>query len=231
MKNKKVASAAQAVEEIFDGATVLIGGFGRAGVPVLLLEALCERGLRGLTIAHNNSGHERTGIARLIELGCVAKVITNFPVGKKSFVFVEQLNAGKIELELVPQGTMAERMRAAGAGLGGFLTPTGIGTDIAQGKEVITLDGRDYLLERPLHADFALVRADRVDPRGNLTYRMAARNFNPVMAMAAAKAIVQANREVALGELDPEAIVTPGLYVDRYFVATPPNPRLSNTFS
>lgn len=230
MKNKKVTSAAQAVQEIFDGATVLIGGFGKAGIPVLLVDALCERGLRGLTIAHNNSGHERSGIARLIDLGCVAKVITNFPVGKKSFVFAERLEAGTIELELVPQGTMAERMRAAGAGLGGFLTPTGVGTDIARGKQVITLDGREYLLERPLHADFALVRADCVDPRGNLTYRMAARNFNPVIAMAAKKAIVQANREVALGELNPEAIVTPGLYVDRYFVATPPDARAPNTF-
>ena len=221
VKNKKVASAAEAVAEIRDGATVLIGGFGSAGIADLLVDALCERALRGLTIAHNNSGQGHTGIARLIELGCVAKVITNFPVGKNSFVFAELFEAGKIELELVPQGTMAERMRAAGAGLGGFLTPAGVGTDIAAGKQVISVDGREYLLERPLHADFALIRADRVDPRGNLTYRMAARNFNPVMAMAAAKALVQANREVALGELDPEAIVTPGLYVDRYFVAAP----------
>jgi 3-oxoadipate CoA-transferase alpha subunit len=230
VRNKKVESAAQAVEEVFDGAVILVGGFGRAGIANLLLDALAEKKPHGLTIAHNNSGSERTGIGRLIELGCVAKVITNFPVGKKSFVFMEQFEAGKVALELVPQGTMAERMRAAAAGLGGILTPTGVGTEIALGKKTVEVDGREFLLERPLHADFALVRADRVDPRGNLTYRMAARNFNPVMAMAAKKALVQANREVALGEIDPEAIVTPGLYVDRYYVATPPNPRLSNAF-
>lgn len=219
MRDKKVASAAEAVAEVHDGAVVLIGGFGSAGIADLLLDALCLRKLRGLVIVHNNAGQGRNGVARLIEQGSVARVITNFPVGKPSQIFADLHAAGKIELELVPQGTMAERMRAAGAGLGGILTPAGVGTEIAEGKTTLTVDGRDYLLEKPLRADFALIRADRVDPRGNLTYRLAARNMNPVMAMAADKALVQANREVALGAIDPEHVVTPGLYVDRYFVA------------
>ena len=217
MKSKRVGSPADAVKGMFDAATVLIGGFGPGGVPELLIEAVCERGLRGLTVVSNNSGTARTGIARLIEAGCVAKVVCSFPVAKESYVFKEWFEAGKVAVEVVPQGTLAERIRCAGAGLGGFLTPTGVGTDIAEGKQLVTLDGREYLLERPLRGDFALVKSNYVDPRGNLTYRKAARNMNPVMATAADSVIVQANHEVALGVLDPEAIVTPGIYVDCYY--------------
>lgn len=202
-----------------DGATVLIGGFGHAGIPDLLIEAVCDRGLRDLTIVTNNSGRGRTGIARLIECGCVAKIICSFPIAKEGYVFREWYEAGRIAVEVVPQGTLAERIRCAGAGLGGFLTPTGVGTDVAEGKQQLTINGDDYLLELPLRGDFALIRANIVDTRGNLTYRKAARNFNAVMAMAADVVLVQANREVELGGLDPEGVITPGLYVDRYFVA------------
>lgn len=219
MKNKKCATAAEMIGGMFDAATVLIGGFGHAGIPDLLIEAVCERGLRGLTIVTNNSGRGRTGIARLIESGCVAKIVCSFPIAKEGYVFKEWYEAGKIAVEVVPQGTLAERIRCAGAGLGGFLTPTGVGTDVAEGKQQLTVNGKDYLLELPLRGDFALIRADAVDPRGNLTYRKAARNFNAVMATAADVVLAQANREVELGALDPEVIITPGLYVDRYFVA------------
>jgi 3-oxoadipate CoA-transferase alpha subunit len=210
MKNKHYASAAEVVACMRDGATVLIGGFGHAGIPDLLIEAVCDRGLRDLTIVTNNSGRGRTGIARLIESGCVGKIVCSFPIAKEGYVFREWYEAGKIAVEVVPQGTLAERIRCAGAGLGGFLTPTGVGTDVAEGKQ---------LLELPLRGDFALIRANVVDTRGNLTYRKAARNFNAVMATAADVVLVQANVEVELGELDPEIIITPGLYVDRYFVA------------
>jgi len=220
MKNKRVASAAQALEGVREGATVLIGGFGEGGIPDLLLAALAEIGVRGLTLVANGTGG--SGVANLIARGQVAKMICSFPLGKDSAVFREWYEAGRIELELVTQGTMAERMRAAGAGLGGFLTPAGVGTDVAAGKQIMTVDGCDYLLEKPLRGDVGLVRADRVDPRGNLTFRKAARNFNPVIATAAELVLVQANREVALGELDPEVIVTPGVYIDRYFVAASP---------
>ena len=219
MKNKRYASAAETVSCMRDGATVLIGGFGHAGIPDLLIEAVCDRGLRGLTIVTNNSGRGRTGIARLIESGCVAKIVCSFPIAKEGYVFREWYEAGKIGVEVVPQGTLAERIRCAGAGLGGFLTPTGVGTDVAEGKQLLTVNGSDYLLELPLRGDFALIRANVVDARGNLTYRKAARNFNAVMATAADVVLVQANREVELGGLDPEVIITPGLYVDRYFVA------------
>lgn len=219
MKNKHYASAVEVVACMRDGATVLVGGFGHAGIPDLLIEAVCDRGLRGLTIVTNNSGRGRTGIARLIESGCVAKIVCSFPIAKEGYVFREWYEAGKIGVEVVPQGTLAERIRCAGAGLGGFLTPTGVGTDVAEGKQLLTVNGDDYLLELPLRGDFALIRANVVDTRGNLTYRKAARNFNAVMATAADVVLVQANREVELGELDPEIIITPGLYVDRYFVA------------
>lgn len=219
MKDKKVHSAAAAIEGLFDGATVLVGGFGHAGIPDLLIEAVCDRRLRNLTIVTNNSGRGRTGIARLIESGCVGKIVCSFPIAKEGFVFKEWYDAGRIGVEVVPQGTLAERIRCAGAGLGGFLTPTGVGTEIAEGKQTLTIGGKEYLLELPLRGDFALIRADAVDPRGNLTYRKAARNFNAVMACSAEVVVVQANREVALGALEPEVIITPGLYVDRYFVA------------
>jgi 3-oxoadipate CoA-transferase alpha subunit len=221
MKNKRYNSAAAVVADMFDGATVLIGGFGRGGLPISLIDAVCDRRLRDLTIVNNNAGHGRTGIGRLIGEGCVAKVICSFPTGKEAYVFKEWYAAGKIAVEVVPQGTLAERIRCGGAGLGGFLTPTGVGTEMAEGKQLMTLDGRDYLLERPLRGDFALIKADRVDPRGNLTYRMAARNFNPLMAMAADQVLVAANREVELGAIHPETVITPGLYVDRYFVEGP----------
>jgi 3-oxoadipate CoA-transferase alpha subunit len=185
---------------------------------------LCGRGLRGLTLVNNNAGEGRTGVARLIEEGCVAKLICTFSTAKVAHVFSAMYEAGKIDVELVPQGTLAERLRAAGAGLGGFLTPTGLGTDLARGKPVMEIDGKEYVVERPLHGDFALVKAAKVDPRGNLTYRMAARNFNPLMAMAADFTIVEATEEVGLGDLDPNAIVTPGVFVDCYYVAGPYKP-------
>ncbi|MBI3042623.1 MAG: 3-oxoacid CoA-transferase subunit A [Betaproteobacteria bacterium] len=218
MKNKRVANPAEAVSGVFDGATVLIGGFGLGGLPEALLDALCDRKVRGLTIVNNNSGHGETGIGRLIGEGCVAKVICSFPTSKAAYVFKEWFEAGKIEVEVVPQGTLAERIRCGGAGLGGFLTRTGLGTEIAENKKVVAVNGREYLLEQPLRGDFALVEADLVDPRGNLTYRMAARNFNPVMATAADQVLVQANREVGLGDIDPAVVITPGLFVDRYCI-------------
>jgi 3-oxoadipate CoA-transferase, alpha subunit len=218
MRNKRAESAAQLVSYMFDGATVLVGGFGHAGIPDLLIDAVCERGLRDLTIVTNNSGRGRTGIARLVESGCVAKMVCSFPIAKEGYIFREWYEAGKIAVEVVPQGTLAERIRCAGAGLGGFLTPTGVGTEIAEGKQVLKVGQAEYVLELPLRGDFALIRADAVDPRGNLTYRKAARNFNAVMVTAAETVLVQGNREVPLGALDPEAIITPGLYVDHYFV-------------
>jgi len=224
MKNKKAETLDAALSRITDGATILIGGFGLAGVPEALIEGVCGRGLRDLTIVSNNSGTQRTGIARLLAEGCVSRIICSFPWAKESFVFKELYEAGKIGLEVVPQGTLAERMRTAGAGLGGFLTPTAVGTELAEGKPVHQIDGREYVLERPLHGDFALIKAKQVDPRGNLTYRMAARNFNPVMAMAADCTIVEAAAEVALGALDPETVVTPGVFVDCYYVTGPYTP-------
>lgn len=218
MKNKRAQSTCEALAGLRDGATVLIGGFGRGGVPESLIEAVCELRLRGLTIVSNNAGTGHTGIARLLEEGCVGKMVCSFPFARESIVFQELYTQGKVELEVVPQGTLAERMRAGGAGLGGFLTPTGVGTDIAEGKPVIALDGRHYVLEKALRGDFALVKAHIIDARGNLTYRMAARNFNPVMAMAADHVIVEAKREVPIGALDPECIVTPGVYVDTYWI-------------
>lgn len=221
MKNKKAETLEAALDPVRDGATILVGGFGIAGVPEVLIDGICGRGLRDLTIVANNAGTQRSGIARLLAEGCVGKIICTFPRSKESFVFKELYEAGKVDLEVAPQGTLAERMRAAGAGLGGFLTPTGVGSELAAGKPVHEIDGKEYVLERPLHADFALVKAKQVDARGNLTYRMAARNFNPIMAMAAAHVIVEATEEVALGALDPECIVTPGVFVDCYYVAGP----------
>jgi len=218
MKQKRCSSTSETVQVIGDGSTVLIGGFGRGGLPIELIDALCDRRVRGLTIVNNNTGHGETGIGRLIHEGCVAKVICSFPVSKESYVFRDWYDRGAIELELVPQGTLAERLRSGGAGLGGFLTPTGVGTEVAAGKQCIHVNGRDYLLELPLRGDFALIKADKVDPRGNLTYRKAARNFNPVMAMAADQVLVVASEEVPLGAIDPEHVITPGLFVDRYCI-------------
>ena len=218
MKDKRVEGAMEAVADMFDGASVMIGGFGRGGVPELLIDAVCDSGIKDLTVISNNTGTRETGIARLLKIGCVRKMVCSFPLATESNVFRDLYNEGKVDLEVVPQGSLAERIRSGGAGLGGILTPTGLGTELALGKEIIKVNGREYLLEVAIRADFALVKANKVDGRGNLTYRMAARNFNPLMATAADTVIVEAREEVPVGALDPEEIITPGIYVDRYFV-------------
>ncbi|MFT3789429.1 MAG: 3-oxoacid CoA-transferase subunit A [Tepidisphaeraceae bacterium] len=222
MINKRFDSPAEAVADIRDGATVMIGGFGEAGSPIELIHALIDHGARHLTVISNNTGSGHVGLAALIARGQVAKMVCSYPRSANSTVFPELYRAGKIELELVPQGTLAERIRAGGAGIPAFYTPTAVGTQLAKGKEVRSFGGRDYLLETALHADVALVRADRADRLGNLVYRRTARNFGPIMCMAARCAIVQVRQIVPTGELDPEAIVTPGLFVRRLVdVSTP----------
>jgi len=218
------ATLAEAVRDVPDGSTVLIGGFGRAGMPFALIDALVESGARDLTVVNNNAGNGTTGLAALLAAGQVRKMICSFPRQSDSFVFDGLYRAGKIELEVVPQGNLAERIRAAGAGIGGFFTPTGVGTPLAEGKETRTIDGRDYVLEYPIRGDVALVRAHAADPMGNLVYRKTGRNFGPIMAAAAALTIVEVTETVPLGALDPEVVVTPGIYVDRV-VATSPTPR------
>ena len=215
MIDKILASTAQALADVPDGATVMIGGFGSAGLPDELTQALIEQGARGLTVINNNAGNGDGGLAALIAAGRVKKIICSFPRQADSWHFDRAWRAGSIELELVPQGNLAERIRAAGAGIGGFFTPTGYGTDLAQGKEARQIDGRWMVLESPLHADYALIKAERGDRWGNLTYRMTARNFGPVMAMAARITVASVHEVVALGQLDPEAVVTPGLFVQR----------------
>ena len=215
MIDKRVATLAEAVAGIADGATVLVGGFGNSGVPVELVHALLEQGARDLTIVTNNAGSGETDIAALIRERRVRRIICSYPRSAGSVWFEKFWRAGEIELELVPQGTLSERMRAAGAGLGGFFTPTGADSLLAEGKEVRVLDGRPQVFERPLPADVALIKADRADRWGNLVYRTAARNFGPTMATAAALTVVQVREFVELGELDPEAVVTPGIFVDR----------------
>jgi len=215
MIDKTVASLEAAVADIRDGATVMIGGFGNAGMPSALIDALIGQGARELTIVNNNAGNGETGLAALLKTGRVRKIICSFPRQADSQVFDALYRAGKIELELTPQGNLAERIRAAGAGIGGFFTPTGYGTLLAEGKETRLIDGRHYVLEAPIHADFALIKALRGDRWGNLVYRKTARNFGPIMAMAAKCTIAQVGEVVALGELDPEAIVTPGIFVQR----------------
>lgn len=215
MINKVFETAAQALADIHDGATIMIGGFGNAGMPAELIDALIEQGARGLTIVNNNAGNGETGLAALLKARRVAKIICSFPRQTDSYVFDALYRAGEIELELVPQGNLAERIRAAGAGIGGFFTPTGFGTLLAEGKEVREIDGRQYVLEQPLHADFALIKAQRADRWGNLVYRKTARNFGPIMATAAKTAVVQVTEVVELGMLDPEAVVTPGIFVQR----------------
>src|SRR5215218_1803383 len=210
-----VRDADEAVAGIQDGCTVLIGGFGPAGQPVELIDALIRSGVQDLTVVNNNAGNGRVGLAALLANGRVRKVICSFPRQADSYVFDRLYRAGKIELELVPQGNLAERIRAAGAGIGGFFTPTGYGTDLAKGKETREIDGRMYVLEAPLHADYAFIKAERGDRWGNLTYRMTARNFGPVMAMAAKTTIATVHEIVPLGSLDPEAVVTPGIFVQR----------------
>lgn len=207
-------TAAEAVRHITDGSTVMIGGFGVAGQPVELIDALIDQGAEHLTVVNNNAGNGDVGLARLIQLGRVSKVICSFPRQKDSWHFDEKYRAGEIELELVPQGNLAERIRAAGAGIGGFFTPTGYGTQLAEGKETREIDGVHYVLERPLRADFSLTKAQVSDGVGNLTYRKTARNFGPIMAAAAQHSIVQVAERVETGGMDPEAVVTPGIYVD-----------------
>lgn len=213
------ATADEAVAGIPDGATVLVGGFGTAGQPVELIDALIRTGARDLTIVNNNAGNGDGGLAALLAAGQVRKIICSFPRQSDSYVFDELYRAGKVELEVVPQGNLAERLRAAGAGIGGFFTPTGVGTPLADGKETRSIDGRDYVLEYPLRGDFALVKAHRADTMGNLVYRKTARNFGPVMATAAHTTIVQASEVVPAGDIDPEVVVTPGIFVDRVVVA------------
>lgn len=220
--NKTIASLADAVSDIGDGASVMIGGFGGSGSPIELIHALIDKGPKGLTVVNNNAGNGHVGLAALIEAGCVAKLICSFPRSADPVVFTERYLAGKIELELVPQGTLAERIRAGGAGIPAFYTPTSYGTDLAKGKPVAEFDGRPYVQERWLKADFALVKAEIGDTHGNLTYRAAARNFGPLMCMASATAIVQVSKLVAPGGIAPESVVTPGIFVQK--IVEVPNP-------
>jgi 3-oxoadipate CoA-transferase alpha subunit len=215
MIDKFVQSTADAMEGVRDGSTVLIGGFGAIGQPNHLIDGLIEQGATDLTVVANNPGVGRTGLARLLDVGRVRKILCSFPRSSDPVVFVELYREGKIELEIVPQGTMAERMRAAGAGIPAFYTATSVGTKLAHGKEHREIDGRTYVLEKAIHGDLALVEAWQADRWGNLTYKQSARNFNPVMAMAAELTVVQTQHVVELGELDPEAIVTPGIFVNR----------------
>ena len=210
-----------AVAGIAEGSTVLIGGFGRAGLPFALIDALRRLGARDLTVVNNNAGNGTTGLAALLAAGAVRKIICSFPRQSDSFVFDELYRAGKIELEVVPQGNLAERIRAGGAGIGGFFTPTGVGTLLAEGKEVREIDGRSYVLEYPIKGDVALIRAYRADGRGNLVYRKTGRNFGPIMATAAALTIAEVSEIVPPGGLDPEVVITPGIFVDRVVVADP----------
>jgi 3-oxoadipate CoA-transferase alpha subunit len=213
MLDKICASLEDAVAPIQDGAVLLVSGFGEAGIPFELMSAIMDKGLRELTIVSNNAGTQETGIAGLIKAGRVRKIVCSHPRPPKSDVFANAYRSGQLELECMPQGTLAERLRAAGAGLGPFFTPTGYGTLVAEGKEQRVINGRGYILEQPLHGDFALVRAHLGDRWGNLTYRWAARNFGPVMCMASKHSIAQVNRVVPLGELAPEHIMTPGIFV------------------
>lgn len=220
MIDKIATSVAAALADTPDGATVLIGGFGTAGIPNELIDGLIDQGARELTVVSNNAGNGDTGLAALLKAGRVRKIICSFPRQADSHVFDGLYRAGQIELELVPQGNLAERLRAAGAGIGAFFTPTGWGTELARNpdgspKETRHINGRDHVLEYPIHGDLALIKAERGDRWGNLTYRMAARNFGPVMAMAARKTVASVHELVELGTLDPEAVVTPGIFVSQ----------------
>jgi 3-oxoadipate CoA-transferase, alpha subunit len=215
MINKIVDSIEQAIGYVPDGATIMIGGFGLAGQPVALTDGLMAQGARDLTIIHNNAGNGEEGLAALLKARRVRKIICTYPRQADSQVFDALYRSGELELELVPQGTLAERMRAAGAGIGGFFTPTGYGTLLAAGKETRAIKGKMHVLETPLHADLALIKADVADRWGNLSYRKTARNFAPVMATAATVTVAQVRSIVALGQMDPEAVITPGVYVNR----------------
>ena len=226
MIDKIEASAAAALADVKDGATVMIGGFGTAGMPFVLIDALIAQGAKDLTIVANNAGNGDTGLAALLKAGRVRKILCSFPRQSDSWVFDDLYRSGKIELEVVPQGNLAERIRAAGAGIGAFYCPTGYGTLLAGDRETRRIDGRDYVLEFPIRGDVALIKAYKGDRWGNLTYRKTARNFGPVMAMGAKTTIAEVNEVVELGALDPETIVTPGIFVQRIVrvdeMATPP---------
>lgn len=215
MIDKIVASPEAALADVPHGATIMIGGFGNAGMPAVLIDALIAQGASSLTIVNNNAGNGDRGLAALIKAKRVRKILCSFPRQADSWHFDTLYRAGELELELVPQGTLAERIRAAGAGVGAFYTPTAYGTRLAEGKETRRIDGRDYVLEYPVHADYAIIKADRADRWGNLTYRKSARNFAPIMAAAAKCTVVQVREIAELGALDPESIVTPGIFVRR----------------
>ena len=215
MIDKRVRNLAEAVAGIPNGAVVLCAGFGGAGLPDALCEAVIEQGARDLTVVANNAGTGRTGLAALLATGRVKRILCSFPRSSGSVVFEELYAAGRLELELVPQGIISERMRCAAAGLGGFYSPVSVGTRLAEGKEHREIDGRMYVLEKPLKGDVALLSADRADRWGNLTYRKSARNFNPTMAMSASLSVAQVRQVVELGEIDPEMVITPGIFVDR----------------
>lgn len=215
MIDKRMTDIDSAVEDVFDGAVVMVGGFGPAGQPSELLDALIRRKPRGLTLISNNAGNGDYGLAALLKAGCVKKVICSFPRQVDSWVFDDLYRRGEVALELVPQGNLAARIQAGGSGLGGIFTPTGFGTELAQGKETRRIDGKDYVFETPLKADFALIKALKADRWGNLVFDKTGRNFGPIMATAAACTIAQVSETVALGELDPEAVVTPGIFVQR----------------
>jgi 3-oxoadipate CoA-transferase, alpha subunit len=218
--DKTAGSCRAAVADIFDGARIMIGGFGTAGMPEELIEALIAQGAGDLTIINNNAGNGETGLAALLKAGRVRKIICSFPRQVDSHHFDRLYRAGRIELELVPQGNLAARIQAAGSGLGAIFTPTGFGTRLAEGKETRNIGGRDYVLEYPIAADFALIKAHKADRWGNLVYRKAARNFGPIMASAAKCTIAQVGEVVPLGMLDPEAVVTPGIFVRRVVEAS-----------
>ena len=222
MIDKQIGSAAEAVREIFDGATVMIGGFGEAGSPIELIHALIDQGTRDLTVVNNNTGSGHVGLAALIENRQVRKMICSFPRTANSLVFPELYRAGEIELELVPQGTLAERIRAGGAGIPAFYTPSSVGTPLAEGKEVRCFNGQDFVMEYGLTADFALIKCRQADRLGNLVYNKTARNFAPIMAMAARTTIVQAGAVVPVSAIDPECVVTPGIFVNTVVEITEP---------
>ena len=225
--DKTIGRLAEAVSDIGDGAVIMIGGFGGAGAPIELIHALIDHRPRNLTVINNNAGNGRIGIAAMIDAGMVAKMICSFPRSSVPRAFTERYLAGEIALELVPQGTLAERIRAGGAGIPAFYTPTSVGTELAEGKPVAEFEGRRYVQERWLKADVALVKAELGDTHGNLTFRKAARNFSPLMCMAATRTIAQVSRLLPAGGIDPEAVVTPGIFVDR--VVAVPDPQQEET--
>ena len=215
MINKIAPSIAEALADVKDGSTVMIGGFGTAGIPNELIDGLIAQGAKDLVIVNNNAGNADTGLAALLKAGRVRKIICSFPRQADSYVFDELYRSGKLELELVPQGNLAERIRAAGAGVGAFFSPTGYGTELAKGKETREINGKHYVLEMPIYGDVALIRAEKGDRWGNLVYRKAARNFGPVMASAATLTVATVHEVVELGALDPESVVTPGIFVSK----------------